>query len=83
MDRGVFEHWTEYFWRLAVHYGVDATHFREIEHLAEHMVGITYHAGERLLAGRISDVRAEAERIHRYQATAITAEMRRMLGLAK
>jgi len=79
LDRKVFEHWTEYFWRLAVHYGVDAKHFREIAELAEHIVGLTYLAGERLLTGRTVDVRAEAERIHRYHVALISAELRRML----
>jgi AcrR family transcriptional regulator len=80
MDRAVFEHWTEYFWRLAVHYGVDARHFREVAELAEHIVGITYLAGERLLTGRTADVAAEARRIYRYDAAIVSAELGRMLA---
>jgi AcrR family transcriptional regulator len=79
LDRQVFDHWTEYFWRLAVHYGVDARHFREIAELAEHIVGLTYLAGERLLTGHSGDVCAEAQRIRRYHLALIAAELRRML----
>ena len=47
--------------------------------MAEHIVGMMYFAGERLLTGRVTDVRAEAERVHRYQSQIVTAEINRML----
>jgi AcrR family transcriptional regulator len=76
----VLERWTEYFWRLAVHFRIDARHFKEIEQLAEHVVALAYTSISRVLDGRVPDVSVEAARVARYGYSFVAAEFTRMAG---
>jgi len=81
IDGHVLERWVEYFWRLAVHFGVDARHFKEVSHMAEHVVALSYVAIGRVLDGRARDVEAEAGRVARYGFAVVAFEFRRMIAL--
>ena len=74
----VGERWVEHFWRLAVHFHIDARHFKEVEHLAHHVVAITYIAIGRVLDGSVTDLSAEAARVERYGRAIVDSEFRRM-----
>jgi AcrR family transcriptional regulator len=76
----VFERWQEYFWRLAVHYGVDAKHFKEVSQMAEFVVAQTYIAIGRVVDGRATDLAEEATRVARYGFAIVNAEFTRMLA---
>ena len=78
LNRFVLERWTEYFWRLAVHFGIDARHFKEIAQLAEYVVALSYISIGRMLDGHVTDVRAEATRVARYAYVLLDTEFRRM-----
>jgi AcrR family transcriptional regulator len=81
IDGYVLERWVEYFWRLAVHFGVDARHFKEVSQMAEHVVAMSYIAIGRVLDGRASDLEAEAGRVARYGFAVVGFEFRRMIAL--
>lgn len=76
----VFERWQEYFWRLAVHYGIDAKHFKEVSQMAEFVVAQTYIAIGRVVDGRVTDLTEEAGRVTRYGFAIVSAEFGRMLA---
>jgi AcrR family transcriptional regulator len=78
LNRYVLERWTEHFWRLAVHFHIDARHFREIEQLAEHVVALSYISISRVLDGRVTDLSVEAARVARYGFTLVETEFKRM-----
>jgi AcrR family transcriptional regulator len=74
----VRERWVEHFWRVAVHFRIDARHFKEIAELADYVVSLSYVAIGRVLDGRATDLTAEAARVSRYGHAIVEAEMRRM-----
>jgi AcrR family transcriptional regulator len=79
----VFERWQEYFWRLAVHFGLDAKHFKEVSQMAEFVVAQSYIAIGRVLDGRATDLSEEAARVARYGSAIVVSEFRRMLAAAR
>lgn len=76
----VFERWQEYFWRLAVHFGIDAKHFKEVSQMAEFVVAQSYMAIGRVVDGRATDLAEEAGRVARYALAIVSAEFGRMLA---
>lgn len=70
----------ERFWRLAVQFGVDARHFREVGQMAYFIVTLNYEAGARVLNGTVTDIEVEAARVWRYVQAIVSSEFKRMLA---
>jgi AcrR family transcriptional regulator len=73
----------ERFWRLAVQFGVDARHFREVGQMAYYIVTLNYEAGARVLNGSVTDIEVEAARVWRYVRAIVSSEFKRMLAEQK
>lgn len=73
----------ERFWRLAVKYGVDARHFREVGQMAYFILTLNYEASARVLDGKVPDIEVEAARVWRYVQAIVTSEFTRMLAEPK
>lgn len=73
----------ERFWRLAVQFGVDARHFREVGQMAYFIVTLNYEAGARVLNGTVTDIEVEAARVWRYVQAIVSSEFKRMLAEQK
>ena len=73
----------ERFWRLAVQFGVDARHFREVGQMAHFIVSLHYEAGARVLNGTVTDIDVEAARVWRYVHAIVSSEFKRMLAEPK
>lgn len=73
----------ERFWRLAVKYGVDARHFREVGQMAFYIVTLNYESAARVLNGTVTDLEGEAARVWRYVQAIVTSEFTRMLAEQK
>jgi AcrR family transcriptional regulator len=73
----------ERFWRLAVQFGIDPRHFREVGQMAYFIVTLHYEAGARVLNGSVSDIDVEAARVWRYVHAIVSSEFKRMLAEQK
>jgi AcrR family transcriptional regulator len=69
---------TEYVWRAALYFRVEAQHLREFEKLARYILEGIAAAALDVLHGRAKDVHVLAERLTRYHWVLVTAERERM-----
>ena len=70
----------ERFWRLAVKFGVDARHFREVGQMSFFILTLSYEASARVLDGKVPDIEVEAARVWRYVQAIVKSEFTRMLA---